>query len=58
MSGYWSGILAILCINVIFAYSVFIPAAAISILIITLNMAGNYFKNKSEKETEVKYYIL
>ena len=28
MSGYWSGILAILCINVIFAYAVFIPAAA------------------------------
>lgn len=28
MSGYWSGILAILCINIIFAYSVFIPAAA------------------------------
>lgn len=37
---------------------VFIPAAAISILIIALNMAGNYFKNKSEKETEVIYYIL
>ncbi len=28
MSGYWSGILAILCINVIFAYAVFIPAAS------------------------------
>lgn len=28
MSGYWAGILAILCINIIFAYSVFIPAAA------------------------------
>ena len=37
---------------------VFVPAAAISILIIALNLAGNYFKNKSEKETEVKYYIL
>jgi branched-chain amino acid transport system permease protein len=28
MSGYWAGILGILCINIIFAYSVFIPAAA------------------------------
>lgn len=28
MSGYWAGILSILCINVIFAYSVFIPAAS------------------------------
>lgn len=28
MSGYWAGILAILSINVIFAYSIFIPAAA------------------------------
>ena len=28
MSGYWAGILAILAINVIFAYSIFIPAAA------------------------------
>ncbi|MGG5818584.1 branched-chain amino acid ABC transporter permease [Falsiroseomonas sp. HW251] len=28
MSGYWSGILAILAINVIFAYGIFIPAAA------------------------------
>ena len=28
MSGYWTGILGILCINVIFAYAVFIPAAA------------------------------
>ncbi len=28
MSGYWAGILGILCINIVFAYSVFIPAAA------------------------------
>ena len=28
MSGYWAGILGILCINIIFAYSIFIPAAA------------------------------
>ena len=28
MSGYWTGVLGILCINIIFAYSVFIPAAA------------------------------
>lgn len=28
MSGYWVGILGILCINIIFAYSVFIPAAS------------------------------
>ncbi len=28
MSGYWAGILGILCINIIFAYSVFIPAAS------------------------------
>jgi branched-chain amino acid transport system permease protein len=28
MSGYWAGILGILAINIIFAYSVFIPAAA------------------------------
>lgn len=28
MSGYWSGILAILCINVVVAYAVFLPAAA------------------------------
>ena len=28
MSGYWAGILGILCINIIFAYSVFVPAAA------------------------------
>ena len=28
MSGYWTGILAILCINIVFAYSVFIPAAS------------------------------
>jgi branched-chain amino acid transport system permease protein len=28
MSGYVSGILAILCINLIFAYGIFVPAAA------------------------------
>lgn len=28
MSGYWTGVLGILCINIIFAYSIFIPAAA------------------------------
>ncbi len=28
MSGYFSGILAILCINLIFAYGIFVPAAA------------------------------
>ncbi len=28
MSGYWAGVLGILCINIIFAYSVFIPAAS------------------------------
>jgi branched-chain amino acid transport system permease protein len=28
VSGYWSGVLAILCINIVFAYSVFIPAAS------------------------------
>jgi branched-chain amino acid transport system permease protein len=28
MSGYWTGILGILCINVVFAYSVYLPAAA------------------------------
>ena len=28
MSGYLSGILAILCINLIFAYGIFVPAAA------------------------------
>ncbi len=28
MSGYWAGILGILCINIIFAYSIFITAAA------------------------------
>ena len=28
MSGYWAGIFGILCINIIFAYSVFVPAAA------------------------------
>lgn len=28
MSGYWTGVLGILCINIIFAYSVFIPAAS------------------------------
>ena len=28
MSGYWGGILGILCINIIFAYSVFLPAAS------------------------------
>ena len=28
MSGYWSGILAILAINVIFAYAIFVTAAA------------------------------
>lgn len=28
MSGYWAGILGILCINIIFAYSVFLPAAS------------------------------
>ncbi len=39
---------------------VFIPAAAISLLIIALNLAGNYFKNKyrSQNETEVKFYVL
>lgn len=38
MSGYWSGVLAILCINVIFAYSVFLPAAAGQ-----LNLGGGGF---------------
>lgn len=28
MSGYWAGIIGILCINIIFAYSVFLPAAS------------------------------
>ncbi len=28
MSGYWGGILGILCINIIFAYSIFLPAAS------------------------------
>jgi branched-chain amino acid transport system permease protein len=28
VSGYWGGILGILCINIIFAYSVFLPAAS------------------------------
>jgi branched-chain amino acid transport system permease protein len=28
MSGYWAGILGILCINIVFAYAVFLPAAA------------------------------
>lgn len=39
---------------------VFIPAAAISLLIIILNLAGNYFKNKyrSQNETEIKFYVL